>query len=92
MSESFRSTRRIEFRDTDAAGIVHFSAFFYYMESVEHEFLRQLGLSVLGGGRGRPDQLAAGVGKLRLSKRGSLRRHARRGVAHCAAGGEERHL
>jgi acyl-CoA thioester hydrolase len=46
MSEAYRTTRRVEFRDTDAAGIVHFSAFFFYMESVEHEFLRQLGLSV----------------------------------------------
>ena len=43
----FRTTRRVEFRDTDAAGIIHFSAFFFYMESVEHEFLRHLGLSVL---------------------------------------------
>jgi acyl-CoA thioester hydrolase len=47
MPESYRTTRRIEFRDTDAAGIAHFSAFFFYMESAEHEFLRQLGLSVL---------------------------------------------
>ena len=43
----FRTTRRVEFRDTDAAGIIHFSAFLFYMESVEHEFLRHLGLSVL---------------------------------------------
>jgi acyl-CoA thioester hydrolase len=48
MSEPYRTTRRVEFRDTDAAGIAHFSAFFFYMESVEHEFLRSLGLSVLG--------------------------------------------
>jgi acyl-CoA thioester hydrolase len=47
MSEPFRTTRRVEFRDTDAAGIVHFSAFLFYMESVEHELLRSLGLSVL---------------------------------------------
>jgi acyl-CoA thioester hydrolase len=47
MSEPYRTTRRVEFRDTDAAGIAHFSAFFFYMESVEHEFLRSLGLSVL---------------------------------------------
>jgi acyl-CoA thioester hydrolase len=45
MSDPYRTTRRVEFRDTDAAGIAHFSAFFFYMESVEHEFLRQLGLS-----------------------------------------------
>src|SRR4051812_35731239 len=47
MPEPFRTTRRVEFRDTDAAGIAHFSAFFFYMESVEHEFLRSIGLSVL---------------------------------------------
>ena len=47
MAELFRTTRRVEFRDTDAAGIAQFSAFFFYMESVEHEFLRSLGLSVL---------------------------------------------
>ena len=46
MSETFQTTRRVEFRDTDAAGIVHFSAFLFYMEQVEHEFLRSLGLSV----------------------------------------------
>jgi len=43
----FRTTRRVEFRDTDAAGIVHFSAFFVYMEQAEHELLRQLGLGVV---------------------------------------------
>jgi len=38
--------RRVEFRDTDAAGIVHFSAFFFWMESAEHELLRSAGLHV----------------------------------------------
>jgi acyl-CoA thioester hydrolase len=44
---SFRSQRRVEFRDTDAAGIAHFSVFFSFMEEVEHEYLRSLGLSVM---------------------------------------------
>jgi 4-hydroxybenzoyl-CoA thioesterase/acyl-CoA thioester hydrolase len=43
----FHATRRVEFRDTDMAGIMHFSAFFTALESVEHEFLRSLGLSVV---------------------------------------------
>lgn len=43
----FKTKRRVEFRDTDAAGIVHFSVFFAYMEQAEHEFLRSLGLSVI---------------------------------------------
>ena len=36
----FRTRRRVEFSDTDMAGIVHFSRFFVFMESAEHEFLR----------------------------------------------------
>jgi acyl-CoA thioester hydrolase len=42
----FRTTRRVEFRDTDAAGIMHFSVFFVAMEEAEHALLRHLGLSV----------------------------------------------
>lgn len=42
----FRTSRRVEFADTDMAGIVHFSNYYRYMESVEVEFLRSLGLSV----------------------------------------------
>lgn len=44
---SFRTTRRVEFCDTDAAGIVHFARFFIYMETAEHEMLRSVGLSVM---------------------------------------------
>ncbi len=44
---TFSIQRRVEFRDTDAAGIVHFSAFFPMMEAAEHELLRALGMSVL---------------------------------------------
>jgi 4-hydroxybenzoyl-CoA thioesterase/acyl-CoA thioester hydrolase len=47
MPETFKHTRRIEFRDTDMAGIVHFSNFFAYMEQAEHAFLRSLGLGVI---------------------------------------------
>ena len=47
MSQSFQRTRRVEFRDTDMAGIVHFSVFFAYMEETEHEFLRSLGMGVI---------------------------------------------
>ena len=43
----FTTRRLVEFRDTDAAGIMHFTAFFGYMESAEHEFLRSLGRSVV---------------------------------------------
>ena len=43
---SLKTRRRVEFRDTDAAGIVHFSAFFFWMESAEHELMRSAGLHV----------------------------------------------
>ena len=43
----FQSEKRVEFRDTDAAGIAHFSAFFIYMEQAEHAFWRSLGHSVM---------------------------------------------
>ncbi len=47
MAYEFRLQRRVEFSETDAAGIVHFSNFFRYMESVEHAFFRSLGYSVM---------------------------------------------
>src|SRR3954463_2089168 len=46
MPTPFTTTRFVEFSDTDMAGIVHFSAFFRYMESAEHRLLRSLGFSV----------------------------------------------
>ena len=46
MTSAFRTTRRVEFADTDMAGIVHFANFFRFMEAAEVEFLRQRGLHV----------------------------------------------
>lgn len=43
---SFHTQRRVEFADTDMAGIVHFSRFFVFMETAEHDFQRALGSSV----------------------------------------------
>jgi len=48
MAFEFRMTRQVEFAETDMAGIVHFSRFFLWMESVEHAFWRSLGFSVHG--------------------------------------------
>lgn len=39
-------TRRVQFAETDMAGIVHFANYFRWMEEVEHAFFRSLGLSV----------------------------------------------
>ena len=38
--------RRVQFSETDAAGIVHFSNFFRYFEDAEHELWRKAGLSI----------------------------------------------
>jgi len=46
MACEFRDRRRIEFYETDMAGIVHFSNFFRFMEATEHAFFRSLGLSL----------------------------------------------
>lgn len=43
----FIATRRIEFAETDMAGIVHFANFYKWMEEVEHEYFRSLGLSIM---------------------------------------------
>ncbi|MDB5310393.1 MAG: acyl-CoA thioesterase [Gemmataceae bacterium] len=42
----FTTTRRVEFGDTDMAGIMHFSNFFRFMEVAETDFLHSLGMSV----------------------------------------------
>ena len=47
MPSRFVYTRRVEFADTDMAGIMHFSSIFRFMESAEHAFLRSLGHSVI---------------------------------------------
>jgi len=39
--------RRVEFCETDMAGIVHFSNFYRFMEQTEHEFFRSLGLELM---------------------------------------------
>ena len=46
MPTAFHTRRRVEWADTDKAGIVHFARFFVFIEAAEHEFWRSLGLSV----------------------------------------------
>ena len=38
--------RRVQFHETDAAGLVHFSCFFRYLEEAEHALWRAAGLSI----------------------------------------------
>jgi acyl-CoA thioester hydrolase len=42
----FIYTDRVQFSDTDMAGIVHFSNFFRFMERAEHAFFRSIDLSI----------------------------------------------
>jgi 4-hydroxybenzoyl-CoA thioesterase/acyl-CoA thioester hydrolase len=42
----FSQPCRVEWFDTDAAGIAHYGTFFRFMERTEHALLRSLGLSV----------------------------------------------
>jgi len=49
MAREHQLTERVQFADTDMAGIVHFSQFFRYMERVEHDFFRSLGCSIWDG-------------------------------------------
>src|SRR5262245_9340224 len=46
--ETFITTRRVEFIDTDMAGIVHYSNFARYAEQAESEFFRALKLTLVG--------------------------------------------
>ena len=46
MAHEFKLRRRVEFADTDMAGIVHFSNYFRFMEATEHAFFRSLGLEL----------------------------------------------
>ena len=52
MPTHFKLLRTIEFHETDAAGFVHFSQYFKFMEEAEHAFLRSLGVSVFEKGQG----------------------------------------
>ena len=47
MPSTHTITRRVEFSETDQAGIVHYSNFFRYMEACEHDFFRSLGTSIV---------------------------------------------
>lgn len=64
MPPSFSVTRRVEFHETDAAGLMHFSNFYRWMEVCEHEWFRTLSLAMMsvapdGVRRGWPRREAA---------------------------------
>lgn len=47
MAFEFKAVRRVEFADTDMAGIMHYANFFRFMETAEHAFFRSLGYSIV---------------------------------------------
>ena len=47
MPARFRYSRRVQFHETDLAGIVHFSWYFRYMEEAEHALWRSVGMSIV---------------------------------------------
>lgn len=47
---AFRYRRRVEFAETDLAGIAHFAMLFRYMEEAEHALWRAAGLSIAKSG------------------------------------------
>ena len=66
MSSGYRLKRRVQFYETDSAGIVHFSWFYRYMEEAEHALWRAAGLSIASP--------AAGVGFPRVAASFDFRR------------------
>ena len=69
-----RERRRVEWADTDMAGIVHFARFLVFMETAEHRFREALGFPV-----GQDSTNGASLGWPRVSATCEYRRPARLG-------------
>lgn len=68
MPHEFKMDRRVQFAETDMAGILHFANFFRYMEEVEHAFFRSLGLKIHEGGANGVLGWARGEASCRFKK------------------------
>jgi YbgC/YbaW family acyl-CoA thioester hydrolase len=64
MPPQFTFDRRVQFQDTDMAGIVHFANFYRYMEEAEHEMFRSLGFRIV---ENEPDGSVVGWPRVRCS-------------------------
>jgi YbgC/YbaW family acyl-CoA thioester hydrolase len=64
MPPQFTYTRRVQFSDTDMAGIVHFANFYRFMEEAEHEMFRSLGIKIV---EHEPDGTVVGWPRVRCS-------------------------
>jgi YbgC/YbaW family acyl-CoA thioester hydrolase len=49
MPSEYHLKRRVQFYETDMAGIVHFTWFFRYLEEAEHAMWREAGVSIADG-------------------------------------------
>ena len=47
MPAEFSVAHRVQFCETDMAGVAHFANYFRWMEEAEHAFFRSLGMSIL---------------------------------------------
>lgn len=47
LKAKFSITRRVQFAETDMAGVLHFANYFRFMEEIEHAFWRSHGRSVV---------------------------------------------
>lgn len=52
--KTFTYTRKVQFADTDMAGVVHFSTILRYVEEAEHEALIQVGVDPISKEGGFP--------------------------------------
>ena len=64
MPPQFTYNRRVQFSDTDMAGIVHFANFYRFMEEAEHEMFRSLDAKIV---ENQPDGLVVGWPRVRAS-------------------------
>ena len=53
MPAEFSIPRRVQFAETDMAGVVYFANYFRWMEEVEHAYFRSLGLGIIMHHEGR---------------------------------------
>ena len=53
MADEFVMTRRVEFSETDMAGVLHFASYYRFLEEIEHAFWRSKGASVMTKEGGR---------------------------------------
>jgi acyl-CoA thioester hydrolase len=67
MASSFTYTDRVQFADTDMAGIMHFANFFRFLERAEHAFFRSLDLSVVERNSGLPREEQVGWPRVHAS-------------------------